>query len=89
MVSLLFRYTTTIGIRESRMNRYLLDRTVEVLDTPFGGVRRKLVKGYGTERFKYEYEDLSRIAAGRGISLDQVKELIRQKENYHTDDDEV
>ena len=75
-VRLIFRYTTTIGIRELISERYILDRREETLDTPYGPVRRKIVSGYGTERYKLEYEDLVRIAREEGVSIDGARRLV-------------
>jgi len=76
MISLLFRYTSTIGIRENLCARYTLSRRLETCDTPYGQVRRKLSSGYGVERVKYEYDDLSRIAREKGLGLDEVLRKI-------------
>lgn len=76
MIGLIFRYTTTIGIREVISERYILDREEKVLDTPCGQVRCKTVSGYGIERSKFEYEDLARIARERGISISEARELL-------------
>lgn len=75
-VRLIFRYTSTIGIRELISERYILDRTEEMLDTPYGKVRCKRVSGYGAERSKLEYDDLSRIAREQGISIQEARDLI-------------
>ena len=75
-IALLFKYTTTIGVREAFMKRYILDRKTEVLQTPYGEVRRKVSSGYGVSRKKFEYDDLSRIAKEQNISLDEVKKLL-------------
>lgn len=72
----LFRHTTTLGIRESVSLRYVLERSVQALDTPWGPVRRKESSGYGVSRVKYEYEDLARIAREQKISLDQARRLV-------------
>ena len=80
MVRLLFRYTTTIGVRETLTRRYVLHREIVTLDTPYGPVRRKDVSGYGVTRSKYEYDDLSRIAAERGVSVEEVRrELVKRE----------
>lgn len=76
MIGLLFRHTTTLGIREFPCNRCALSRTVESVDTPYGTVRKKISFGYGVRREKYEYEDLSRIAREQGISLQAVLEQL-------------
>lgn len=75
VIQTIFRHTTTLGIRESRLRRYLLDRRVESLDTPLGPVRQKISSGYGIERKKWEYEDLARMAREKGISLSEAASL--------------
>ncbi len=77
IIALLFKHTTTIGVRESQTRRYVLDRKITSVDTPYGTVRRKDSAGYGVTRSKYEYDDLAKIAKDRGMSL---SELIRQLE---------
>ena len=76
MIALLFRHTTTLGIREAVMQRYVLEREQVVLDTPYGKVQRKDSTGYGVKRYKYEYEDLSRIAREKGIGLKEARKLV-------------
>ena len=72
MAELMFRHTSTLGIREQTMNRYTLERKTETVDTPYGQVRRKVSSGYGVKRVKYEYADLSRIAKERGVGLEDL-----------------
>ena len=76
MLELLFRHTSTIGIREYETRRYVLRRTETQVSTPWGPVRRKDVNGYGVQRAKYEYEDLAGIAREQGLSLRQVQEQL-------------
>lgn len=76
MVSLLFKHTTTLGIRESISKRYTLTRTMKEHETPYGVVREKVSEGYGVVRGKLEYEDLAKIAKEHGMSLEDVKKLI-------------
>ena len=76
MAELIFRYTSTIGIREVISERYILDRKEKILDTPYGKVRCKTVSGYGVKRHKFEYEDLARIAKERRISISEARKLL-------------
>lgn len=76
IVALLFKHTTTIGVRETVTHRYVLNRKLETVETPFGPVRRKISTGYGVTRAKYEHDDLARIAREKGISLQAVLEQI-------------
>jgi len=80
MLALLFRHTTTLGIREYICNRYTMDRQVEILQTPVGQVRLKKSSGWGTYREKYEYDDLARIAREQGISLSEAARRADGKE---------
>lgn len=76
VIRCIFKYTTTIGIRENKYSRHVLKRHLETVDTVFGPVRRKISSGYGVQRGKYEYDDLSRIAVENGLSLEEIlKEL--------------
>ena len=53
MLSLLFRHTTTIGVRGGYAP-YVLDRRLRnARETPCGPVRRKTSSGYGVRRAKY------------------------------------
>ena len=72
MVQLLFRHTTTIGIRENVYRRYTLERAMETVQTPYGDIRRKTSTGYGVTRQKYEYEDLARAARENDLSVSEV-----------------
>ena len=75
MVRTIFRNTTTIGIRECMLGRYTLERRIETEDTPYGPVRTKVSEGYGSVRRKKEFDDISRIATERGISLYEADAL--------------
>ena len=74
LLPLIFRHTTTLGVRENRLRRYVLDRKTETVQTPYGPVRQKIAAGYGVERKKYEYEDLARLAREHNVSLNKITE---------------
>ena len=72
LLPLIFKHTTTLGIREKVCNRYPLTRKTDIVQTPYGPVRKKIATGYGVERSKYEYEDLAKLARENGLSLKDV-----------------
>lgn len=72
MVSLIFKHTTTLGIREKFCSRYTLRRKVETVSTPYGVIRKKVSAGYGIQRSKYEYEDVACAAKANNLSIVQV-----------------
>lgn len=74
---LIFRHTTTLGVREYLCRRRVMERKIETHSTPYGEVRKKVSCGMGTEKEKYEFDDLAKIAKDRGISLFEARELIK------------
>ena len=78
IVGLLFKHTSTIGVRETVTQRYILERRIETVQTPYGEIRRKVSSGYGTSRAKYEYDDLARIAKGQNLSIDEVRRHVEK-----------
>ena len=78
MVRLLFKHTTTIGIREYRCGRFTLARRFEQRNTPWGEVSVKVCEGYGVEKVKAEFEDLAKIAKEENLSIKDVKKEIHE-----------
>lgn len=76
MVELLFRHTTTLGVRESAFRRYTLSRESKTIQTPDGDIRVKVSTGYGVAREKPEFEDLAKIARETGKSLSELQKNI-------------
>jgi uncharacterized protein (DUF111 family) len=70
---ILFRETTTLGIRRYPVSRHKLKRQAVEVETPFGRVKGKL--GWLGDRpptFSPEYDDCARLAAERGVPLREV-----------------
>ena len=76
MVSDIFKYTTTIGVRESVCNRYILDRKETMRHTKYGDVRVKEVKGYGVKRSKPEYDDIVSLAEENNLSTIEIRKEL-------------
>jgi uncharacterized protein (TIGR00299 family) protein len=81
MVNLLFRHTTTIGIREYNCNRMILERNESVIDSPYGSIRVKESAGYGIKKQKLEYEDLRKAAEEAGVSIREIKERVKNSKS--------
>ena len=80
MIRAVFKYTSTIGIRENISKRYTLDRQMTDEDTPVGKIRKKISTGYGITREKYEYEDIAKAAVERGTSISEIERIIEGRE---------
>jgi hypothetical protein len=73
LIDLVFRETTTIGVRTYDVRRKVLDRELVPVATPFGEVRMKISRMNGSVlNATPEYEDCQRLAAEKGIPLKQV-----------------
>jgi pyridinium-3,5-bisthiocarboxylic acid mononucleotide nickel chelatase len=80
LIDLLFRETTTIGVRTHTAQRRTLARQSITVVTPLGDVRMKVARMNGTVlNAAPEFEDCQRIAAAKGIPLKEVLALA----NYH------
>ncbi len=82
LTEIVFKETTTLGIRQTPVHRRILPRGTETVETRYGLVRVKVVTGAGglEKRFP-EYQDLKRIAQETGLPLRQVKEELEQSLN--------
>jgi len=68
IAEVLFRETTTLGLRISYVDRLKLQRSEETVRTPWGPVRVKLAGGWASP----EYEDCVRIAREKKVPLREV-----------------
>ena len=80
LAALIFKHTTTIGIREKKCSRMILERKETIFHSSIGDVRIKESLGYGIVKRKIEYEDLKKIAEINGISIGEARQII-EKEN--------
>jgi pyridinium-3,5-bisthiocarboxylic acid mononucleotide nickel chelatase len=73
---ILFRETTTLGIRRSIQQRTVLQRQIEVVETPLGSVRVKVGR-YGDRivNIQPEYEDCAQLAQQHNIPLKDVQQM--------------
>jgi uncharacterized protein (TIGR00299 family) protein len=70
LAKVLFRETSTLGIRYHRVGRVILKRSSAHVKTKYGTVRVKLIETpEGTLQSTPEYDDLKRIASARKIPL--------------------
>ena len=77
----MFALTTTIGIRVTRAERFILERREENVETDLGKVRRKICRGYGVERYKWEYDDVADLARRNNMSVREVRSLLDARED--------
>ena len=74
LTDLLFRGSTSIGVRYQEMSRACLERSVETVETSYGPVRFKVARR-GDEELNAapEFDDCARLAADHGVSIKSVQ----------------
>ena len=81
IAGLIFRNTTTLGMRVYHCERMILERSEKTLHTEFGDVRCKEASGYGVVRSKLEYDDVRRLAKSSGRSIREIRDIIENMED--------
>lgn len=76
---LMLKHTSTIGLRQSLLERYTMASSWQTMETEHGSVRIKTSTGYGLAKRKIEYEDLASYAAQAGLSLQEAEQELLQK----------
>ena len=86
--ALIFRESSTLGVRVRRETRFALPRRHETVATPWGEVRMKIAGTNGADsHYAPEYEDCRRIAADHDVPLKTVmQEAIRQYLDRHLEE---
>ena len=78
MIRLLFQHTATLGVR----GKYLRPLRVGSFGKKCADFLRfragKICRGLGDPAQKAEYDDLARIAAKEGISLQQARDAVEE-----------
>ena len=76
LVDLVFRETTTIGVRHTEMRRECLDRETVNVHTPLGTVRFKVARRDGRVlNAQPEFDDLARLAREHSRPVKEVQAL--------------
>ena len=77
--AILFRETTTLGIRHTLQNRSILKRDIQTVETQYGAVRVKVgFSGKKITNVQPEYEDCAKLAKQHKVSWLEVHRLALQ-----------
>jgi len=89
IAEVLFKETTTLGIRLSRRNRMKLRRRMCQVETAFGWIPAKMVEGpaLGGAEVRPEYEVCKHVAEEKGIPLRKVYEEVLRATQVRTKED--
>ena len=85
MEEILFRETSTLGIRRYQVSRHKLKRKATEVATRFGSIKGKLgwVEGRPAA-FSPEYDDCARVAAAQGVPLREIYDAAHAAFHEHS-----
>ena len=72
LTQIIFRETSTLGIRRSILQRHIMSRQIRTLKTEFGDVVVKVGSLGDIQKMSPEYESCKKIAKENGLPLSQV-----------------
>jgi pyridinium-3,5-bisthiocarboxylic acid mononucleotide nickel chelatase len=79
MIEIVFRESTTIGVRHQELSRECLDREMVSVATPLGAVRFKVARRDGRVlNAQPEFDDLAKLSAEHGIPVKDVQALAHK-----------
>jgi uncharacterized protein (DUF111 family) len=79
MSEIVFRESTTIGVRHQQLSRECLDREMVTVETTLGPVRFKVASRDGRVfNAQPEFEDLAKLSEQRGIPIKDVQALAHK-----------
>lgn len=76
MERIVFEETSTVGIRRVAMDRTVMDRRIDEVDTPIGRVQVKVCTIDGIEKSHPEYESLAAICREKGIPFRDAYDIV-------------
>ena len=79
MEEILFKETTTIGVRRMRMERTVLKRELRKIKTSLGEVQVKVCDVYGETRIYPEYESVAAISSEKNLTYRKVWERVLEE----------
>lgn len=81
ILDIIFKNTTTIGVRKYDITREILERNIILFNSSFGKINLKIVN---YKNFKYiypEYEDLKKIAIEKDLDIMYIyREVVKEYE---------
>lgn len=75
--NIIFKETTTIGIRYRTEERVILERKEVVINTPYGDIQAKEVKHLEETYIYPEYESIKKVAVNNNLSIKEIYHVIK------------
>lgn len=77
--TLIFKHTSTCGLRVIVSSSCVMNHEIKEFESSFGKVRVKLFEGYGVKKYKFEYDDVAKIADEHKLSFEEVYQSLTKE----------
>ena len=74
----IFKETSTIGIRMYKVQRECMDREIKIIDTPYGQASVKISTFADIKKVMPEYEDCRKLALENKVSIGEVYDMVKR-----------
>jgi hypothetical protein len=81
ILEIVYRETTTLGVRIQPIERKKLPRAQKQMETSFGIISVKVIMVDGKEQLRVEFEECKRIALEKNIPLAEVYRILERELN--------
>ena len=75
--AIIFKETTTIGIRRYKLERTTLPREIKEVETEYGKARVKVCELEDETRYYPEYEDVAKLARENDIAYIEMYDIVK------------
>ena len=75
--AIIFKETTTIGIRRYKLERTVLPREIKEVETKYGKARVKVCELEDETRYYPEYEDVAKLARENDIAYMEMYDIVK------------
>ena len=81
LCELMFRHTSTLGVRVCEYRRHVMNRRIKEVKTPYGAIPVKEAKRGGIVKEKAEFEVIKRLAREKDLSLRQILQAMQSADS--------
>ena len=72
ITTLIFKHTSSIGMRRRESERTVMEREIITVDTPYGPVKAKRCTYHDLEKIIVEYESAVALSRDTGVSIQKI-----------------
>lgn len=85
LVYIILKHTNTAGVRYHSLQRTIMKRSFELVQTEFGSITVKVLRFKDIVKIKPEYEDCLNLAQKNNVSIERIRQAVFASYQYPED----